>query len=149
MGGLEHVYSCDPVVVDGAHAYVTLRTEPGCRQGVNELRVYDVTDPRHPVLRHTRKMRHPGGLGVDAGYLFVTNGPQGVDVFDVRRPTEPTLVARMEGLHGYDVIPAGGILVVSAEDGIYQYDYRQWPIRQLSRIPILSAQRAFEGVRRW
>ncbi len=138
LGGHQHLYACDPVVVDGARAYVTLSTGAGCRRGVNELRIYDVTDPRYPQLRRTVPMHRPGGLGVDRGFLFVTNGRLGVDVFDVRAPLAPRRVARLETLQGYDVIPNDGVLVVSAEDGIYQFDYRRWPIRQVSRIPIAS-----------
>lgn len=37
---------------------------------------------------------------------------------------------------GDDVIPNDRILIVSARDGIYQFDYSTHQLRKLSRIPV-------------
>jgi hypothetical protein len=137
VGEQRHVYACDPVVVQQDVAFVTLRSgQPGCARGENELRIYDVSDPTQPRVRRSYPMRSPGGLGVDGNLLFVVDGAAGLKVFDATDPLQLRLREILPAVHGYDVIPNRGVLIVSAADGLYQYDYRDGPLRQLSRLPI-------------
>jgi hypothetical protein len=131
-----HLYSCDPVVVRGNTAFVTLRQGSACRGGANELRVYDVSDPTQPEQIAAYPMQNPWGLGVDGDWLFVADGKAGLKVFDARDPRRLRSVERLRGITGYDVIPNRGVLIVSAEDGLYQYDYRRGRLLRLSRLPI-------------
>jgi hypothetical protein len=39
---IQHFNACDPVVVDGTTAYVTLHDAPGCGGGGNELQIFDI-----------------------------------------------------------------------------------------------------------
>lgn len=137
LGEQRHVYSCDPVVVQEGVAFVTLRSgQPGCPRGEDELRVYDVSDPTRPRLRRTYPMRSPSGLGVDGRLLFVVDGTAGLKVFDATDPLQLRLREILPDLRGYDVIPNRGVLIVSANHGLYQYDYSNGPLRLLSQIPI-------------
>ena len=143
MGKAEHVYSCDPVVVENGVAYVTLRTS-GCRQGVNALLVFDVEDPTNPKELANHALASPHGLDIDGSTLFVADKKDGLLVFDMQNPREPLLVTRVSGIAGYDVIARAGIVFVSADDGLYQYRTGPGGIadeKPLSRIPIVSPTR--------
>jgi len=137
VGEQRHVHSCDPVVVQEGVAFVTLRSgHQACPRGEDELRVYDVSDPTRPRIRRTYPMRSPSGLGVDGQLLFVVDGSAGLKVFDATDPLKLRIQEILPDLRGYDVIPNRGVLIVSAADGLYQYDYTDGPLRRLSRLPI-------------
>jgi hypothetical protein len=135
----EHITSCDPVVVEGNTAYVTLRNGTECQGFVNQLEVIDVEDPANPQLIATHAMAHPHGLGIDNGTLFICEGEYGLKVFDAADPhTIPNhMLAHFNDLHAYDVIPLGKVLLMIGEDGLYQYDYTDpTAIKELSVIPV-------------
>ncbi len=124
----EHITSCDPVVVLGNTAYVTLRDGTNCRNGVNELHLIDISDLSHPSLINTEAMTNPYGLGVNSNYtskmLFVCDGDAGLKVFDVTNPSNVEQIASDESINGYDVIAHQNILMLIGKDGLYQYDYQ-------------------------
>ena len=131
-----HVYSCDPIVVEDGYAYVTLRNQAQCRTGRNELHIYDIKDPTEPLLIKSYPMGNPWGLGIDRKKLFVCDGKHGLKVFDASDPEQIEMLETIESINGYDVIPNDRILIVSARDGIYQFDYSTHRLRRLSRIPV-------------
>lgn len=131
----QHIYSDDPVVVQDGYAYVTLRSRNG-RKANNVLQVYDIKDPSSPILVKTYQMKNPWGLGIDRGKLFVCDGKYGLKVYDAARVNNLKLLETIEEINGYDVIPCGRILIVSARDGIYQFDYNEAKLKKLSRIPV-------------
>ena len=121
---IEHVVSCDPVVADETHAYVTLRGGSACGNNINALDVYDVSNPQDPQLRTSSPLANPYGLGLSeatSGTLFVCDGDSGLVVMSLGG-IEPLEVNRIEGIKAYDVIPDGDRLIVSASDKIIQYD---------------------------
>lgn len=135
----EHITSCDPVVVEGNTAYVTLRNGTECQGFVNQLEVIDVEDPANPQLITTHAMTHPHGLGIDNGTLFICEGEYGMKVFDATDPhaIPDRQLAHFNDLHAYDVIPLGNVLLMIGEDGLYQYDYTDpTAIKELSVIPV-------------
>lgn len=119
-----HFRACDPVVVEGTTAYVTLRSGNTCAGTLNELQVFDVKDVDHPVKIATYQMKNPHGLGVDNGKLFICEGTFGLRFMDAPDPLKIKTTKLVEGLNTYDVIPYNQRLLVSAADGIYQYDYK-------------------------
>jgi len=131
-----HVYSCDPIVVEEGYAYVTLRNQAQCRTGNNELHIYDIKDPTSPILIKSYQMKNPWGLGIDRKKLFVCDGKYGLKIFDANDPENIELLETIEYINGYDVIPYEHILIVSARDGIYQFDYSANQLKKLSRIPV-------------
>lgn len=136
LGQVRHFRSCDPVVVQGNFAYVTLRSGSRCRRGKNALQVYDVSNSRQPRLLTSYPMTNPWGLGVDGHLLFVADGRAGLKVYDIRNPRRLVHLSTHPTIRGYDVIPNKQILIVSAQDGLYQLDYRTQTLQYLSRIPI-------------
>ena len=132
----QHIYSCDPIVVEDGVAYVTLRSQALCRAGKNELHIYDIKDPTAPILIRSYPMNNPWGLEIDRKKLFVCDGKYGLKIFDANDPENIQILETIEYINGYDVISYEHILIVSARDGIYQFDYSTNQLKKLSRIPV-------------
>lgn len=132
-----HIMSCDPVVVQGEYAYVTLRNGSACMRGVNRLEIIDVSNPKSPKLVNSISMINPHGLGVDGDKLFVCEGSSGLKVFDISTPTKPDLQLTLNSVDSYDVIPNSDVLIVTGKGGIFQYDYsKKGELSLLSKITV-------------
>ena len=128
LGQVEHVAACDPVVVQGDYAFVTLRTGTPCRgAAANELLVVNVKDPKAMKIEHTFPMHNPHGLAIRGNHLFVCDGNQGLKIYDAsdRSQIINNMVFRDGELQkAYDVIAMDNspIIIVVAKNGIFQYD---------------------------
>ena len=79
-------------------------------------------------------MDGPKGLGIDEDLLFICD--QGLKVFDksdIRNLRE----LQYFDIPANDVIPLNGVLMVVADDGLYQYDYSGSELTLLSKVDIL------------
>ncbi len=133
-----HIKSCDPVVIEGNYAYVTLRTGTVCN-GENSLLVVDVSSPANPYLIKSYPMFNPHGLGIDNHTLFVCDGDAGLKVYDATDPQSilQNQLAHFGDIKTYDVIPENGLLMLIGAGGLYQYDYSDLDsLRLISSIPI-------------
>ena len=133
-----HWTSCDPVVVDGDRAYVTLSTGRTCQGDLNVLQVLDISNISNPFLIRQYNMTNPKGLGVDGELLFLCDGSAGLKVYDRTNDTQIDVnrLATFANINTNDVIPMDGILLMTSEEEIYQYDYTDpLNISQLSLIP--------------
>ncbi len=139
LSTFSHVLSCDPVVVEGDYAYVTLFTGNMCNQGVNELQVINIKDLTAPTIVKTYPMTNPHGLGIDNGTLFICDGTDGLKVYnasDVNKIQENQL-AHYKDMTAVDIIPFENIAMMIGADGLYQYDYSDIQnIKLLSKIAI-------------
>lgn len=134
-----HGTACDPVVVDGDYAYITLRSGTPCNTSLNQLEVVNIQDLYNPQLSHTVQMTNPHGLGKDNDVLFVCDGADGLKVFDAANPDAiPTIPSvTFSNIQATDVIPFNNRLLMIGNDGLYQYDYSNVQnISLLSRIPV-------------
>lgn len=132
-----HIVSCDPVVAEGNYAYVTLRSGTNCNRGINVLDVINIKDLKNPSLIKTYQMKSPHGLGVDANLLFVTEGDYGLKVFDKSNPNELKEIKNFTDISAMDVIADKNVLIVTGNDGVYQYSYNtQNELKLLSKINI-------------
>jgi hypothetical protein len=139
ISSYDHITACDPVVVDGQYAYVTLRTGNMCNNGQNLLEVIDISSITNPYLVKSYPMFNPHGLGTDDNLLFVCDGTAGLKIYDKSDPLAiiTNQVAHYPDFDTYDVIPMNGILMLVGEGGIYQYDYSDPEnIIQISHIAI-------------
>ena len=137
MSQVWHVFGCDPVVVEDDIAYVTVHSGNFCGQNTNELIIIDVKDVRSPAHIVTYTMKRPKGLGIDNGTLFVCD--DGLKVFNASEPQKimANQLAHYSGMDGFDVIPFNNVLMMIAEDGLYQYDYSDLDkIKQISKIKV-------------
>ncbi|MBW7468188.1 hypothetical protein ABID22_002590 [Pontibacter aydingkolensis] len=136
-----HVRSCDPVVVEGDLAWVTLRSGNACAGFTNQMDVINISDPKNPKLLKTYPMQNPHGLGIDRSALFLCEGSYGLKVFDItdHLKVDQNLKAHFKGHDAFDVIPLGTSLLMIGKDGLYQYDYSNInQMKLLSIIPVLS-----------
>lgn len=120
-----HINSCDPVVVDGNRAYVTLSSGRDCWGTINSLDVLDINDITSPELITSYTMTSPKGLGIDNDLLFLCDGDDGLKVFDRSNDTsiDQNLLNTFPAIQTFDVIPNNGTLIMTGQEGIYQYDY--------------------------
>jgi hypothetical protein len=116
-----HIRSCDPVAVWGEHAYVTLRAGNTCRGGLNQLEVISIKNLESPRLTSSYPMQEPFGLGADENLLFVCDN--GLKVYNSQKPDNLILLKHYASFKAYDVIPNQGELLVSANEGVYLYQY--------------------------
>lgn len=131
-----HITSCDPVVVQGDYAYVTLRSGNTCRRGLDQLDVVNVADLTNPILETSYPMTNPFGLGVSGKYLFVCDGISGLRVMEMQDSINMNQIHQFPELTPYDVIPMNGVLILVAEEGLFQYRYFDGSMDLLSEIRI-------------
>mgnify|MGYP000915257010 CR=1 FL=1 len=139
VSSYDHITACDPVVVDGQYAYVTLRTGNMCNNGQNLLEVVDISSIKNPYLVKSYPMFNPHGLGTDGDLLFVCDGAAGLKIYDKSNPLAiiTSQVAHYPDFDTFDVIPMNGVLMLVGKGGIYQYDYSDPEnIVQISHITI-------------
>jgi len=120
-----HVTSCDPVVVQGRYAYVTLRSGNFCQQGVNLLEVIDVQDARKPKLISSFPMLNPHGLSINANTLFICEGKNGLKAFNAADVSKigSRQLSFLRNFSAIDVISGPKSLIVTGYDGVYQFNY--------------------------
>ncbi len=137
-----HMKSCDPVVVDGDYAYVTLNSENAmCGRSVNELQIISIEDLSNPSLLGRLPMNSPKGLGIDNETLFICDGDEGLKVYNVSDPysmgVSLNFITKFTDITTFDVIPVNDILFMIGADGLFQYDYSDTEnIQLISIIPV-------------
>lgn len=136
VSSVAHLRMCDPVITDGKYAYVTLRAGTDCGGITNsQLQVLDVSNINIPILVKTVEMSNPYGLGKLGNLLWVCDGTAGIKVFDASDPIALKLKQTIGGLEAFDVIPVDKNVIVSAKEGIVQFDASNPDkIVELSRI---------------
>jgi hypothetical protein len=135
-GSFSHATACDPVVAENDTAYVTLRGGTACRGTINQLDILSITNLSNPRLIRSVTMKNPKGLGIDNNTLFVCDEDELV-VFDVTNKANPIVRTKFSAKNAYDVIPYQNNLILSASDGIYQFNYSNLDsIRQTSKISV-------------
>lgn len=137
LGQFMHVRSCDPVIADDSHAFVTLRSGTQCQGFTNQLDVLDITQIANPTLLNSYALTNPHGLSKDGNWLFICDGSDGLKVYDASDVKSLKLKSHITGLETYDVIAMNNTALVVAKDGFYQYDYSDITnIRLLSKVEL-------------
>ena len=144
LGTFSHACFNDPVIADDQYAYVTLRattTPNNCWGGIaaqrNELDIVNISNLLQPALVKIYDMSGPLGLSKDGNYLFICDGNAGLKVFNASNVQDLKLLKTIANIKPFDVICQGGIAIVVAEEGIYQYDYNNINnVTMISKISI-------------
>ncbi|MEX0988262.1 MAG: hypothetical protein WD052_12370 [Bacteroidales bacterium] len=134
-----HITSCDPVVVSGNLAYVTLRSGNMCGGTADLLEVINVSDKYHPQLIASYGMNEPYGLGIADNILFICQGDNGLVVYDATDPMTITSnkLSEFTDIRATDVIPVNNFLFTIGDSGFYIYDYSDInDIHQIGSIPV-------------
>jgi len=125
LSEFRHWRSCDPVVVQGETAYVTLRNGSTCQGFINQLDVIDISNINNPELIESFDMTNPHGLAIRGDQLFICEGEDGIKVFDASdsETIDENLLHHNRAFHAYDVISLKDDLTfIIGEDGFFQYD---------------------------
>jgi len=140
LSKFEHARACDPVVVDGDIAYVTLRDGTTCEGFDNQLDVVDVSTLTRPQLLKSYPMEHPHGLAIKDKTLYLCEGDVGLKAFDVTdwETIDENQLAHIKGFSTYDAIALpNDILLVIGKDGFYQYEAgNPEDLKEISVIPV-------------
>lgn len=125
MSVYQHITSCDPVVVNEDHAFVTLRSGVTCNLGVNELHVLDIKDPYKPELVKAYPMSSPHGLALTENFLYLAEGIHGLKSFDVSDvlKIDENRMEHLRSMKSVDIIPGPKSLIIIGPDGVCQFDY--------------------------
>jgi hypothetical protein len=127
-----HWEGCDPVVVDGNYAYLTLRGGNLCGQLESVLEVIDVSNKSNPQLIESYTLENPYGLGIKEDLLFVCDGTAGLKVFDKSNPLNLEMTVQYPNIQSKDVIALENVLLIIGEEILYQYEYTENGISQIS-----------------
>jgi hypothetical protein len=137
VSSYSHIVACDPVVVQDTLAFVSIRVSDCRPTGLNTLDIISIKNPSEPTLLSNYTLESPYGLGVDGNLLFVCEGEHGLKILDISNPFNAKLIKSYYNEHAYDVIPHEGLLILTGDEGIAQYDYTdQLNIRRLSLLPV-------------
>ena len=130
----QHGTACDPVVVDGDYAYVTLRGGNGCGATESGLFIVDISNISSPELKISYPMDGPYGLGIKDEKLFVCDGASGLKVYDKTDVKNLVALDHFKDINTFDVIPLENTLLMVGEGVLYQYEYLTNNIRLLSTL---------------
>ncbi len=131
-----HGTACDPVVVDGDYAYVTLRGGNLCGAIESGLFIVDISLIESPVLAASYPMDGPYGLGIKDEKLFVCDGASGLKVYDKSDVLNLVQLDHFQDVNTFDVIPLDQTLLMVGEGVLYQYAYEANSISLLSTISL-------------
>lgn len=125
VSDFKHWEGCDPVVVDGDYAYLTLRGGNLCGQLESVLEVIDISDKTNPTLAARYNLENPYGLGIKNNMLYVCDGTAGLKLFERETSEDLILVNSLKDIQAKDVIPLEKSLIMIGEKTLYQYDYME------------------------
>ncbi len=136
-GSFSHVRSCDPVIADNNHAYVTLRSGNTCMGFTNQLEVLDISNFNSPSLIKTYPMKNPFGLAKDGTTLIICDGSDGLKFYNASNVNNLILLKTISGYEAYDVIAINGWALVVAKGGLYQYTFTaSGAVTELSKMVV-------------
>lgn len=142
VGTFSHITACDPVVIKGDLAFVTLKGGTTCRGTVNQLDVIRMSNSYSKFeLLKSYPMYGPQGLGIDDDLLFICDGDAGLKIYDASDPLTISQhqVATFPSINAYDVIPMNNYLFMIGEEGFLLYDYTNIQnIKQIGFIPVIK-----------
>lgn len=121
LSQIEHARACDPVVVSGSTAYVTLRSNSGCGSAPDELLCVGIDEPGAPRIIGTKPLATPYGLAVNNVQLFVSHGDSGYSLLDVTEAASPSVI-RTWTSPTRDFIWSGNVLFVMSGDNVAIFD---------------------------
>ncbi|AXG68247.1 LVIVD repeat protein [Kordia sp. SMS9] len=141
ISSYDHMKFCDPVVVDGNYAYVTLRAGSSCMNGdfqtlESRLEIIDISDIYNPQLVETYFMDEPYGLGIKGEKLFICDGASGLKVYNKQDISNLQLTQNFNTNEAYDVIPMQDKLLLIGGNTLTQYNYTATGIEVISEFTI-------------
>jgi len=122
LSGFSHATACDPVVVNGNTAYITVRGGTTCGATEDQVNVINISDITSPSLVSTYLLDQPYGLGIKENTLYVCTGSGGLKVFNAANGSALELKNTYTD-NVTDVIPMNDKLIAVGSNKIIQYSY--------------------------
>jgi hypothetical protein len=122
ISGFSHATACDPVVVFGNTAYITVRGGNTCGAIKDQLNVLDISNIYAPILKSTYFLNQPMGLGIRYNELYVCTGSDGLKVFDATN-SSGVILKNTYNMNVTDVIPMNSHLILVGPGRIIQMKY--------------------------
>ncbi len=123
LSEVRHMLGCDPVVVKGDYAFVTIRGGNQCGQPLSQLDVINIANRQQPYIETSIEMAEPYGLGIHENDLYVSDGPNGLIQFDISDPASIYQLTSFPDIVILDVIPLPDKLLLIGDNVLYQYAY--------------------------
>lgn len=137
-GTYNHVTSCDPVVANNTHAYVTLRSrnQGFCTGFVNELQALDISNLSQIHQVGSLSLDFPLGLSLNPNENQVlVCAEDGLVAVDITDPTQMTREQTYSEVDGRDLIVLPNDLVlVLTPSGLEQYRLQNGNLNYLSNL---------------
>ncbi|MFP2997168.1 hypothetical protein ABN763_14725 [Spongiivirga sp. MCCC 1A20706] len=130
----QHGTACDPVVVDGDYAFVTLRGGNMCGATESGLFIVDISNIENPVLQKEYRMDEPYGLGIKDEKLFICDGSSGLKVYDKTNVDDLQQLSHFKDINTFDVVPLQNHLLMIGDGVLYQYTYEEAAISLISEF---------------
>ncbi|HSK12171.1 MAG TPA: hypothetical protein VK907_03095, partial [Phnomibacter sp.] len=138
-GTFAHARVCDPVIADDKYAYVTLRSGSVCQGFINQMDVVDINNIFSPKLVKSYPLTNPHGLDKDGDWIYVCDGRDGLKVLDATNVNNVVVKKQIPLKDAFDVIVWNKVAIVSAADGLHQFDVSNVnDIRELSFIGLVN-----------
>jgi hypothetical protein len=137
VSGFSHSLGCDPVIANDNYAYVTVREGTACRRDLiesNNLITLDISNISNPVETSNQWMINPRGLTFFKGELYVAEGASGMKRFNLEDPARPVLEKFYADIPANDMIGLDDVMIITRDEGIFQYGCIQDSIQYLSTI---------------
>lgn len=132
-----HFTSCDPVVANSTHAFVTLHSNTTCNAGmINKLMIYDIQNIKTPVLISERDLLEPKGLAVSGNYLFICDKSD-IVIFDITDPKKVTVAKTIANIGAKDLIIDGNHLFAFTSTAVHQFNIDFSNIQNINLISVL------------
>lgn len=130
----QHGTACDPVVVDGNYAYITLRAGNFCGAFDSSLEIVDISDIYNIEHVKSYSMDNPYGLGIKEDLLFICDGTSGLKVYNKENVEQLELISTFKNINTFDVIPLESHLLLIGDNTLYQYKYSGGNISLISEF---------------
>ena len=124
-----HFRSCDPVVA--------LHSSTFCNGNINELQIYEITDPKKPKFLARRGLVYPRGLAIspDKNYLLICDDE--LKIFSIKNPENTKLISSINKNYK-DLIFYKNKLFAFGEKEITQYSWTKEDFSDLKEISSLK-----------
>ncbi len=122
IGTLNHFQAHDPVVVQDTIAYVTLRKGSFNNNSRDALLIVNIANLEDPKVITELSTYSPYGLVVKDTFLFVSNGYNGMTLFSVADPRNPTTLFYKRDIETKDFIWSNNLLYMMGFSNVILFD---------------------------
>jgi hypothetical protein len=127
---VSHITSCDPVVANATHAYLTLRSGTACNGTSNLLQTYDYNVNNGTIninFMEQENLYTPKGLALHENYLLVCES-RGLLVYDISNATPQNQKISYSTQDYTDIITTENVGIVQHKTGVSYLDISKLPL---------------------